>query len=263
MQSLRKLLAVSTAIVALGVLAPAASAGSQKPFHLEKVCDVAAGRCVVTASTFAPIPAGTEINYSGLDPDHLTAVLTIKNGTATGQCAIGSVFAQPIDSWKLRVRVGHRAVDPVPPRRGGDPRRRGSGSGTAGTPSATDPRVQVQRTAELSAARRQGDEMHVQIVTFSLRDLSDAAIVAMRGTRECLHRLARTRLEGLAGRQGDEHIRMDLQLGGSTRPWRHTSRSDIFTAIAANPDLVGITSRDFEVLEGPTRVTQAPGSAAA
>jgi hypothetical protein len=95
MQSLRKFLAVSTAIVALGVLAPAASAGSQKPFHLEKVCDVAAGRCVVTESTFAPIPAGTEINYSGLDPDHLMALLTIKNGTATGQCAIGSVFAQP------------------------------------------------------------------------------------------------------------------------------------------------------------------------
>ena len=93
MQSLRKLLAVSTAIVALGVLVSAASAASQKPFYLEKVCE--GTHCVVTASTFAPIPVGTEINYSGPDFDHLEAVLTIKNGSATGQCAIASVLEDP------------------------------------------------------------------------------------------------------------------------------------------------------------------------
>ena len=94
MQSIRKLLAVSTTILALGVLVPSASAASQKPFHLEKVCDTAT-HCVVTASTFKPIPAGTEINYSGPDADHLVPVLTIKNGSATGRCAIGSVFGSP------------------------------------------------------------------------------------------------------------------------------------------------------------------------
>ena len=94
MQSIRKLLAVSTAILAFGVLVPAASAASQKPFHLEKVCDTAT-HCVVTASNFKPIPAGSEINYTGPDADHLVPVLTIKNGSATGRCAIGSVFADP------------------------------------------------------------------------------------------------------------------------------------------------------------------------
>ena len=94
MQSIRKLLAVSTAILAFGVLVPAASAASQKPFHLEKVCDTAT-HCVVTASNFKPIPAGSEINYTGPDADHLVPVLTIKNGSATGQCAIGSIFAVP------------------------------------------------------------------------------------------------------------------------------------------------------------------------
>jgi hypothetical protein len=94
MQSMRRLLAVSTAILALCVLVPGASASSQKPFHLEKVCDTAT-HCVVTASTFKPIPAGTEINYSGPDADHLVPVLTIKNGSATGRCAIGSIFADP------------------------------------------------------------------------------------------------------------------------------------------------------------------------
>ena len=94
MKSIRKLLAVSTAIVALGVLVPAASAASLKPFHLEKVCDTTT-HCVVTASTFGPIPVGTEINYSGPDFDHLVAVLTIKNGSATGHCAIASIFGDP------------------------------------------------------------------------------------------------------------------------------------------------------------------------
>lgn len=93
MQSIRKLLALSAAVVALGVLVPGASAASQKPFHLEKVCE--ATHCVVTASTFAPISAGTEINYGGPDVDHLVAVLTIKNGSTTGQCAIGSIFGDP------------------------------------------------------------------------------------------------------------------------------------------------------------------------
>lgn len=92
--SIRKLLAVSIAIVAaLGMLAPVASAGSQKPFHLEKVCE--GTRCVVTSSNFAAIPAGSEINYTGPDLDHLVPVLTIKNGSTTGQCAIGSIFGSP------------------------------------------------------------------------------------------------------------------------------------------------------------------------
>jgi hypothetical protein len=35
-------------------------------------------------------------------------------------------------------------------------------------------------------------------------------------------------------------------------------RSDIFIAVAADPNLVAITSRDFDLLEGPSRITQAP-----
>ena len=64
----------------------------QQAFHLEKVCDTAT-HCVVTSSSFKPIAVGTEINYSGPDADHLVAVFDIKNGSATGRCAIGSIFA--------------------------------------------------------------------------------------------------------------------------------------------------------------------------
>jgi hypothetical protein len=92
-QSLRKLLAVGVALIAFGFLVPVASAASQKPFHLEKVC--AAMHCDVTASNFAAIPAGSTIDYTGPDADHLVPVLTIKNGTTTGRCAIGSIFGTP------------------------------------------------------------------------------------------------------------------------------------------------------------------------
>ena len=66
----------------------------QKAFHLEKVCDTDT-HCTVTVSSFNAIPAGTEITYSGPDANHLVAVFDIKNGSATGQCAIGSIFADP------------------------------------------------------------------------------------------------------------------------------------------------------------------------
>jgi hypothetical protein len=66
----------------------------QKAFHLEKVCDTDT-HCTVTVSSFNAIPAGTEINYSGPDADHLVAAFDVKSGSATGQCAIGSIFGDP------------------------------------------------------------------------------------------------------------------------------------------------------------------------
>ena len=75
-------------------LVPSASAASHKAFHLEKVCDTGT-HCTVTASDLGAIPVGTEINYSGPDLDHRMAVFIVQNGSATGQCAIGSIFADP------------------------------------------------------------------------------------------------------------------------------------------------------------------------
>jgi quinol monooxygenase YgiN len=39
-------------------------------------------------------------------------------------------------------------------------------------------------------------------------------------------------------------------------------RSDVFSAVAANPSFANITSTDFEVLESPSRVTRARAVAA-
>ena len=79
--------------------------GGQQTFHLEKVCDTAT-HCVVTSSSFKPIAVGTEINYSGPDADHLVAVFDIKNGSATGQCAIGSIFGVPSRPGTCRFDTG-------------------------------------------------------------------------------------------------------------------------------------------------------------
>jgi hypothetical protein len=94
MRPLRRLVVVGATIALLAVLVPSVAASSQKAFHLEKVCDTAT-HCVVTSSSFGAIPVGTEINYSGPDLNHLVAVFDVKNGSATGQCAIGSIFGDP------------------------------------------------------------------------------------------------------------------------------------------------------------------------
>jgi quinol monooxygenase YgiN len=105
--------------------------------------------------------------------------------------------------------------------------------------------------------------MHVQIVTFSLRDISDADY--------------RSACEGLANIFADLPGLISMiwladratNTYGGVYTWLDRAameayvRSDIFLAIAADPDLADITSRDFEILEGPTRVTQAQAVPAA
>lgn len=81
----------AAALAVAGLAHPGvADIAGQRPFHLEKACD-SGTHCVVTSSNFKSIPVGTEITYSGPDANHLTAVIAVRNGTATGHCAIGSL----------------------------------------------------------------------------------------------------------------------------------------------------------------------------
>jgi hypothetical protein len=105
--------------------------------------------------------------------------------------------------------------------------------------------------------------VHVQIVTFTLSDISDADYrSACDGLADVF-----ARVPGLvskvwladeaSGTYGGvytwaDRAAMEAYLGG-----------DIFTAIAADPNFVDVTSRDFAVLEGPTRVTRARVEASA
>jgi hypothetical protein len=92
MRFVRSLILIGV-IVALAALAPSASASIAKPFHAVKVCD--GFTCVITSSTYKGIPAGTVINYSPNEDGSLTAVITVKTGTATGRCDLAPLPSSP------------------------------------------------------------------------------------------------------------------------------------------------------------------------
>ena len=90
MVSLRRLLAVAGTIVALTVLAPVASAGTHKDFHLDKTCAESSEPlgyiCTVQHSDVKWIPAGTDVHYLSQDGNVVQAAIEIKNGRTTGAC---------------------------------------------------------------------------------------------------------------------------------------------------------------------------------
>lgn len=96
MPSLKRLLVVMGTIVVLTALAPVATAGSSKDFHLDKTCAEDASEplgffCTVEHSDFKWIPAGTEIHYAAGAADNAqTATIEIDNGSTTGVCTWSS-----------------------------------------------------------------------------------------------------------------------------------------------------------------------------
>lgn len=99
--------------------------------------------------------------------------------------------------------------------------------------------------------------MHIQIVTLNLKDLSDSDY------RQACDGLAPviSEVPGLISKVwlADEAT----NTYGGVYTWVDRTAmaafgsSDLFKAIAANPNFENITSRDFSVLAGPTGVTQA------
>lgn len=92
MRSVRRLLVVAAAMLALTLAVPSVGAATQKAFHLEKTCvtlSPTVHQCEVTSSTFETIPAGTLITYdTTAGPTAFVATIAIKNGSATGRCNI-------------------------------------------------------------------------------------------------------------------------------------------------------------------------------
>ena len=95
MRSLKRLLAVAGTIVALTVVAPVASAGTHRDFHLDKTCAEDSSEplgyvCTVTHSDFKWIPPGTDIHYLSQTDNVVQAAITIKNGSTSGDCTWSS-----------------------------------------------------------------------------------------------------------------------------------------------------------------------------
>jgi hypothetical protein len=96
MHSIKRLIAVVGAIVALAVLVPVASAGTHKDFHMDKTCTEDSSEplgffCTVQHSDFKWMPEGTEIHYDVGPADNAqTVTIEIENGSASGVCTWSS-----------------------------------------------------------------------------------------------------------------------------------------------------------------------------
>ena len=103
--------------------------------------------------------------------------------------------------------------------------------------------------------------MHIQIVEYGLRDINDADYrSACDGLAKVLARVpGLISMAWLADEQTNTY--------GGVYTWVDRDameaylHSDIFNAVAADPNLVGITSRDLGALEGPSRTTFALANA--
>jgi quinol monooxygenase YgiN len=98
--------------------------------------------------------------------------------------------------------------------------------------------------------------MHIQIINFHLKGLSEADFRA-----ECDELApAFAEVPGLVSKVWLAN-RVANTYGGvyvwaSRDAMEEYSKSELFTAVATNPNLADITSADFEVLEEPSRVTR-------
>ncbi len=98
--------------------------------------------------------------------------------------------------------------------------------------------------------------MHIQIVNFRLKDLSEEDYV-----KSCEQEAsAFADLPGLISKVWLAN--RETNTYGGVYTWQDRQamenyvNSELFNAVATDPNLVDITSRDFAVLEGPTRVTR-------
>jgi hypothetical protein len=91
MHSIKRLLTVTGAIVALMAFAPVAAAGTQHSFHLDKTCAEDLSEplgfiCTVQHSAFKWIPAGTDVRYLSQDGAVMQLSIEIANGSTHGAC---------------------------------------------------------------------------------------------------------------------------------------------------------------------------------
>lgn len=98
--------------------------------------------------------------------------------------------------------------------------------------------------------------MHIQVVSFNLKDLSDPDF-----RRACDGWApAFAQVPGLISKVwlADEPTNTygGIYTWVDRRAMEAFSRSDLFHAVATNPSFVNIVSRDFDVLDGPSRVTR-------
>ena len=98
MCSIKRLFVVIATIAALTVLVPSVSAGTHKPFHLDKTCAEDLSEplgyvCTIQQTDFKWFPAGTDVHYTSQNQagDVVQATIRIKNGSTNGVCVWSSL----------------------------------------------------------------------------------------------------------------------------------------------------------------------------
>ncbi len=98
--------------------------------------------------------------------------------------------------------------------------------------------------------------MHIQIINFQLKDLSASDYRKVCGDLAP----AFASVPGLVAKEWLANPAANTY--GGVYHWRDReamvefSKTELFQSVATHPNLAGITSTDFEVMEGPTRVTR-------
>ena len=88
MRSIRSLVVLAAAILAINGCAPSPAADEPKPFQLDKTCAPDAG-CTIVSSDLDAIPVGTVITYTPIGDGSIrqqNATFVTENGSASGFC---------------------------------------------------------------------------------------------------------------------------------------------------------------------------------
>lgn len=105
--------------------------------------------------------------------------------------------------------------------------------------------------------------MHIQIVNFNLKNLghdayADFSTAIAPQFAKVPGLIAKTWLS-----DRDANTYGGVYLWATEAAMRDFAGSELFESVATNPSLANLTSRDFSVLETPSRVTNGLGSPAA
>ncbi len=98
--------------------------------------------------------------------------------------------------------------------------------------------------------------MHIQVITLQLTDMSDEQFRAL--SEELAPAFAE--LSGLISKVWLADPATNTY--GGVYTWENRAAceafatSDLFNAVASHPNFTGVTSRDFAVIDAPTRVTR-------
>jgi len=117
-------------------------------------------------------------------------------------------------------------------------------------------RLRLLACREWRSAIHKGGDMHIQIINFHLEDVSEADFRAH--AEEVAPAFAE--VPGLISKVWLAN--QSTNTYGGLYTWTNREameeyvKSDLFKAIATNPNLAGVRSIDFDVLEEPTSVTR-------